>query len=103
ATVKGKQPTKVRSPSDPSEVARTEAQQLKIVLRRSRHQMYISQLGGSGTDKGTGLKPGVPDESFDPIPQTPESSKDEGDGKDNQGLRISEEERLNEEEEAEEL
>nr|GEV89576.1 hypothetical protein [Tanacetum cinerariifolium] len=41
--------------------------------------------------------------SFDPIPQTLESSEDEGDGEKDQGLRISEEERLNEEEEAEEV
>nr|GEZ08782.1 hypothetical protein [Tanacetum cinerariifolium] len=43
------------------------------------------------------------EESFDPIPQTPKSSKDEGDGEEDQGLKINEEERLNEEEEAEEL
>nr|GEX62459.1 hypothetical protein [Tanacetum cinerariifolium] len=43
------------------------------------------------------------EESFDPIPQTPESSEDEGDGEEDQGLRINEEERLNEKEEAEEL
>nr|GFB88693.1 hypothetical protein [Tanacetum cinerariifolium] len=36
AAAKGKQPAKSKSPSDPSEVARIEAQQLKIVLRRSR-------------------------------------------------------------------
>nr|GFC06798.1 hypothetical protein [Tanacetum cinerariifolium] len=30
AAVKGKQPAKAKSPSDPSELARTEAQQLKI-------------------------------------------------------------------------
>nr|GEW91098.1 hypothetical protein [Tanacetum cinerariifolium] len=41
--------------------------------------------------------------SFVLIPQTLESSEDEGDGEKDQGLRISEEERLNEEEEAEEL
>nr|GEY22630.1 hypothetical protein [Tanacetum cinerariifolium] len=34
---------------------------VKIVLRRSRQQMHISQPGGSGTDEGTGSKPGVPD------------------------------------------
>nr|GFB96452.1 hypothetical protein [Tanacetum cinerariifolium] len=34
AAAKGKQLAKAKSPSDPSEVARTEAQQLKIVLRR---------------------------------------------------------------------
>nr|GFD34427.1 hypothetical protein [Tanacetum cinerariifolium] len=42
ATAKGKQPAKAKSPSYPSEVARTEAQQLKIVLRRSRQQTHIS-------------------------------------------------------------
>nr|GFA80917.1 hypothetical protein [Tanacetum cinerariifolium] len=46
AAAKGKQPTKAKSPSDSLEVARTKAQQLKIVLRRSRQQMHISQLGG---------------------------------------------------------
>nr|GEZ20724.1 hypothetical protein [Tanacetum cinerariifolium] len=61
AAAKGKQPAKAKSPSDPSELARTEAQQLKIVLRRSRHEMHISQLAGSGTDEGTGSKPGVSD------------------------------------------
>nr|GFA44537.1 hypothetical protein [Tanacetum cinerariifolium] len=39
---KGKQPAKAKSPSDPSEVARIEAQQLKIVLRRRRQQTHIS-------------------------------------------------------------
>nr|GEW73303.1 uncharacterized mitochondrial protein AtMg00810-like [Tanacetum cinerariifolium] len=200
AAAKGKQPAKAKSPSDPSEVARTEAQQLKVVLRRSRQQTHISQLSGSGTDEGTGSKPGVLDvpsddseeelscnslddedidaqekdgdddegdergesddgeeddakdkdgaerddddddeqeiakideqddterggdddeesksdeesdgdetreeESFDPIPRTLEDSEDDGNGKEDQGLRISEEERLNEEEEADEL
>nr|GEX07557.1 hypothetical protein [Tanacetum cinerariifolium] len=137
AAAKGKQSakaTKAKSPSAPSEP------------------------GGSGTDKGTGSKPGVPDvptdeseeklswnssddedqevaknndkddteesgdddeegssdeeddneetkdeESFDPIPQTSESSKDEGDGKEDQGLNIGEEEIHDEEEEEDEL
>nr|GEX27713.1 hypothetical protein [Tanacetum cinerariifolium] len=61
AVAKGKQPAKAKSLSDPSEVARTEAQQLKIVLRRSRQQTHISQPGGSGTYEGTGSKPGIPD------------------------------------------
>nr|GFB96011.1 hypothetical protein [Tanacetum cinerariifolium] len=142
AAAKGKQPAKAKSQSDPSEVARTEAQQLKIVLKRSRHQTHISQLGGSCTDEGTGSKPRVSDiptdesekelswnssddegaddqecesdeeddneetrdeESFDPILRTSESSKDEGDGEEDQGLRINEEERLNEEEGVKEL
>nr|GEX79568.1 hypothetical protein [Tanacetum cinerariifolium] len=43
------------------------------------------------------------EESFDLIHRTLEDSKDDGNDKEDQGLRISEEERLNEEEEAEEL
>nr|GFD59158.1 hypothetical protein [Tanacetum cinerariifolium] len=61
AAAKGKQPAKAKSLADPSEVARTEAEQLKIVLKRSRQESHISQLGGSSTDEGTGSKPGVPD------------------------------------------
>nr|GEV16039.1 retrotransposon protein, putative, unclassified [Tanacetum cinerariifolium] len=43
------------------------------------------------------------EESFDPISQTPEDSKDEDDGKEDLGLNISEEERHDEEEEEDEL
>nr|GFA09132.1 hypothetical protein [Tanacetum cinerariifolium]GFA12329.1 hypothetical protein [Tanacetum cinerariifolium] len=60
-TAKGKQPARATSPTDPSDVERTEAKQLKIVLRRSRQEMHISQQGGSSTDEGSGSKPGVPD------------------------------------------
>nr|GFA05879.1 hypothetical protein [Tanacetum cinerariifolium] len=42
------------------------------------------------------------EESFDPIPRTPEDSEDDGNGKKDQGLRVSEEQRLIEEEEADE-
>nr|GEX99988.1 hypothetical protein [Tanacetum cinerariifolium] len=65
AAAKGKQPAKAKSPTDPSEVARTEAEQLKIVLRRSRQESHISQLVGSSTDEGSGSKPGVLDEPSD--------------------------------------
>nr|GEV38403.1 hypothetical protein [Tanacetum cinerariifolium] len=61
AAAKGKQPAKAKSPTDPSEVARTETEQLKIVLRRSRQESHISQLGGFSTDEGIGSKLGVPD------------------------------------------
>nr|GFA33126.1 hypothetical protein [Tanacetum cinerariifolium] len=61
AAEKGKQPAKAKSPSDPSEVARIEARQLKIVLKRSRQETHISQLGGSGTYEGTSSKLGVSD------------------------------------------
>nr|GFC60235.1 hypothetical protein [Tanacetum cinerariifolium] len=58
---KGKQPARATTPTDPSEVERTKAEQLKIVLRKSRQETHISQHGGSSTDEGTGSKPGVPD------------------------------------------
>nr|GFD28064.1 hypothetical protein [Tanacetum cinerariifolium] len=80
AAAKSKQPAKAKSQSDPSEVARTEAQQLKIVLKRSRHQTHISQLGGSGTDEGTGSKPRVSDVPTDESEEelSWNSSDDEG-------------------------
>nr|GFB86516.1 hypothetical protein [Tanacetum cinerariifolium] len=43
------------------------------------------------------------DESFNPIPSTTEDSEDDGNDEEDQSLRISEEERLNEEEEVDEL
>nr|GEZ04658.1 hypothetical protein [Tanacetum cinerariifolium] len=43
------------------------------------------------------------EESFDPIPRTPEDSEDDGKGEEDQGLRVSEEQRLIKEEEADEL
>nr|GEW25591.1 hypothetical protein [Tanacetum cinerariifolium] len=58
---KGKQQVRATSPTDPSDVERTEAEQLKIVLRRSRQETHISHQGGSSTDEGAGSKPGVLD------------------------------------------
>nr|GEY96367.1 retrovirus-related Pol polyprotein from transposon TNT 1-94 [Tanacetum cinerariifolium] len=72
AAAKGKQPARATSPTDPSDIERTEAEHLKIVLKWSRQETHISQQCGFGTDEGT-------------------------------GLRISEEERMHEEEEADEL
>nr|GEU62875.1 hypothetical protein [Tanacetum cinerariifolium] len=46
--------TKTKSPSALSEVAMTEAQQLKLVTKRSQKQTHISQASGSGVDEGTG-------------------------------------------------
>nr|GFD02428.1 hypothetical protein [Tanacetum cinerariifolium] len=61
AIAKGKQPSRATTPIEPTDVQRTEAEQLKIVLKRSRQETRISQQHGSGTDEGTGSKPGVPD------------------------------------------
>nr|GFC53935.1 hypothetical protein [Tanacetum cinerariifolium] len=78
AAAKGKQPARAKSPYDPSEVERTAAEQLKIVLKRSRQETHISQHGGS-------------------------NSEDDDKGEEDQGLRVSEEQRLIKEEKADEL
>nr|GFB84991.1 hypothetical protein [Tanacetum cinerariifolium] len=108
AAAKGKQPARETSPNDPSDVKRTEAKQLKIVLRRSRHETHISQQGGSSTDEGTGSIPGVPDVPSDDSEKeiswnSSDDEDDDGNGEEDQGLRNSEEERMLEEEEADEL
>nr|GFB24108.1 hypothetical protein [Tanacetum cinerariifolium] len=61
AAAKGKQPARARSPTEPSDVERTEAEQLKIVLRRSRQDTHISQKHGSSIDERTGSRPRVSD------------------------------------------
>nr|GFB47156.1 hypothetical protein [Tanacetum cinerariifolium] len=123
-------------------------------------ETHISQQRGSGTDEGTGSKPGVPDvpsdeseeelswkssddedkelakdddeetetgkggdevresegeseeeeetrqeeeESFDSIPRTPEESEEESNYEEDQDLRLNEEEKIQEEEDADEL
>nr|GEY57102.1 hypothetical protein [Tanacetum cinerariifolium] len=58
---KGKQPARATTPTEPTYIERTKAEQLKIVLRRSRQEMHISQQHGFGTDEGTGSKPRVLD------------------------------------------
>nr|GFD10091.1 hypothetical protein [Tanacetum cinerariifolium] len=65
ATAKGKQHLRATTPAEPTDVQRTKAEQLKLVLKRSRLETHISQQSGSGTDEGTGSKPGVLDVPFD--------------------------------------
>nr|GFC00025.1 hypothetical protein [Tanacetum cinerariifolium] len=54
-------PLRATTPVEPTDLQRTEAEQLKIVLKKSRRETHISQLSGSGTCEGTSSKPGVPD------------------------------------------
>nr|GEY53567.1 hypothetical protein [Tanacetum cinerariifolium] len=73
-SVKGKQTAKAsksKSLSALSEVAMTEAQQLKLITKRSMHQTHISQASGSGADEGTGADTKGKDSDDD--------EKDEGD------------------------
>nr|GEW77239.1 hypothetical protein [Tanacetum cinerariifolium] len=44
-----------------SEVALSEAEQMKIAIKRSKTQFHSSQASSSGARKGTGVIPGVPD------------------------------------------
>nr|GFD54902.1 hypothetical protein [Tanacetum cinerariifolium] len=47
ATTKGKQPARATTPTELTNIERTEAEQLKIVLKRSRKETHISQQRGS--------------------------------------------------------
>nr|GFB70033.1 hypothetical protein [Tanacetum cinerariifolium] len=58
---KGKQPSRATTPTELTDVQRTEAEQLKIVLKRSKQETQISQQRSSVTDEGTGSKPGILD------------------------------------------
>nr|GFC92484.1 hypothetical protein [Tanacetum cinerariifolium] len=60
AAMKGKQPARATTPTEPIDIDRTEAEQLKMVLKRSRHEIHISQQRGLGTDEETGSRLGVP-------------------------------------------
>nr|GEU96737.1 hypothetical protein [Tanacetum cinerariifolium] len=57
--------SKAKSLSTLSEVAMTEAQQLKLGTKRSMQQTYISQASGFGAYEGTGSIPGVLDAPTD--------------------------------------
>ncbi|GKG04009.1 hypothetical protein Tco_0314396, partial [Tanacetum coccineum] len=60
-----------------SEVALTEAEQLKLATERSKTQFHSSH--SSGSDEGTGTKPGVPD-----VPKYDSESKKESWGDSNE-------------------
>nr|GFC33720.1 hypothetical protein [Tanacetum cinerariifolium] len=94
ATVKGKQPLRATTPVEPTDVQRTEAEQLKIVLKRSRQETHISQQSGFGTDEGTesegdktddsddGSDPGNNDDDDETVKAGSESDKDDDDNDD---------------------
>nr|GEX45687.1 hypothetical protein [Tanacetum cinerariifolium] len=89
ASAKGKQTakaSKAKSLSPLSEVTMTEAQQLKLVTKRSMWQIHISQPSGLGTDEGSGFKPGVPDVPTDESEEelSWNSTDDEGDDNEEQ-------------------
>nr|GEW55240.1 hypothetical protein [Tanacetum cinerariifolium] len=75
-SAKGKQHDKAfkaKSLTVLSEIAMTEAEQMKLATKRSLQQTHISQASGSDADEGTSIKPRVPD-----VP-TKESDEDDDD------------------------
>nr|GEX08722.1 hypothetical protein [Tanacetum cinerariifolium] len=102
-SAKGKQPakaSKAKSLTLLSEVALTEAEQIKLATKRSLHQTHISQASGSGIDEGTETKD---EETFDPIIKTPENLNDEGNDDENLGLNVGSEEGQDAEDDEDEL
>nr|GFC49435.1 hypothetical protein [Tanacetum cinerariifolium] len=54
ASAKGKRPLRATTLVEETDLQRTEAEQLKIVLKRSRRETHIYQQSGYGTGEGTG-------------------------------------------------
>ncbi|GJU88033.1 hypothetical protein Tco_1300456 [Tanacetum coccineum] len=50
-----------QAPTTSPEIALSEAEQMKIITKRSKTQFHSSHASGSGIDEGTGVSPGVPD------------------------------------------
>nr|GEZ27095.1 hypothetical protein [Tanacetum cinerariifolium] len=110
AAAKGKQPATAKSPSDPSEDGDDDEGDERGESDDGEEDDAKDKDGDerdNDDDEQEIAKTDEQDdterESFDPIPRTLEDSEDDGNGEEDQGLRISEEERLNEKEEAEEL
>nr|GEU47418.1 retrovirus-related Pol polyprotein from transposon TNT 1-94 [Tanacetum cinerariifolium] len=89
-SAKGKQhakSSKAKGLSVLSEVALTEAEQMKLATKRSLQQTHISQASRSGADEGSGIIPGVPNvptcESDEEI-SWKSSDEDDDDDVDNQ-------------------
>ncbi|GKD76651.1 hypothetical protein Tco_1339272, partial [Tanacetum coccineum] len=57
----GKEKQKTTELENISEAVLTEAEQLKIITKRSRKETHSSHASGSGADEGTGVTPGVLD------------------------------------------
>nr|GEU84754.1 hypothetical protein [Tanacetum cinerariifolium] len=120
-SAKGKQPakaSKAKSLTVLSEVAMTEAEQIKLAIKRSLQQTHISQASGSGADEGTDDDDNddvdeesddqdddddhdddnqdddetKDEESFDPIAKINKNTYDEGNDDENLSLNVGSEE-----------
>ncbi|GJR47361.1 hypothetical protein Tco_1315464 [Tanacetum coccineum] len=92
-----------------SEAELTEAEQLKIVLKRSRLETHSSHASGSGADEGTGITPGVPDapdyDSDDDISwkSSDDDQDDEQDQDDDDAEKMNDDDKKTEDDDDEEM
>nr|GFC54785.1 hypothetical protein [Tanacetum cinerariifolium] len=100
AAAKGKQPARATTPTEPTDIEIKEAEQLKITTESDEGDDEATESDRESEDEETKEQE---EESFNPIPRTPEDNKDDDNNEEDQGLRICEEERMQEEEEADEL
>nr|GEX74387.1 hypothetical protein [Tanacetum cinerariifolium] len=77
--------SKAKSLSALSEVAMTEAQQLKLATKRSLQQTHISQASSFGVDEGTSSIPGVPDVPTDESEEKISWNSTDEEGNDDEG------------------
>nr|GFB72302.1 hypothetical protein [Tanacetum cinerariifolium] len=108
ALAKGKQPLRATTPVEPTDLLRTEAEQLKITAKGDEENKETGKGGdevrkSGGESKEEEETSEEEEGSFDPIPRTPEDSEKESDDEEEQESRFSEEARIQEEEDAEEL
>nr|GEZ24043.1 hypothetical protein [Tanacetum cinerariifolium] len=75
ATAKGKQPSRATTPVEPTDIQRTEAEQLKIDDEEDKETSKggdeVREIEGESDEKETREEE---DENFDSIPRTPEES-----------------------------
>nr|GFB56626.1 hypothetical protein [Tanacetum cinerariifolium] len=78
---------------------------MKVMMEMMMIMMRLSKMEVTESDWEDGEKETTQEEeeSFDPIHRTPEESEDDGNDEEDQGLSLSDEERIYEEEEAEDL
>nr|GFB73589.1 hypothetical protein [Tanacetum cinerariifolium] len=106
AAAKGKQPARATSPTDPSDVERTEAEQLKIVLRRTgMRRIFLSKTDESDDDdddQDEAEKVNYDDDDEEEISKIDEqeaTDSDEGDDEATESDGESEDEEIREHEE----
>nr|GFD25827.1 hypothetical protein [Tanacetum cinerariifolium] len=92
ATAKGKQPSRATTPIEPKDSDEEDKE-------TGKGGDEVTESEGESDEEETRLEE---EESFDLIPRTPEESEEESNDEEDQDLRLSEEARIQEEEDADE-